>query len=73
MSAVINTEEQIGKVVGRRLKPRDAFQFGMEMQRTVVALERAMKRSLCPKGVYRFRSHEEADQWMLTMLARRAR
>ena len=70
---LLNTEEKIGKTVGRRVAPRDAFRFGMEMQKTAIELERAMGRSLCPKGVFRFRTHEEADEWMLKMLARRAK
>ncbi len=28
---------------------------------------------LCPKGVYRFKSHEEADEWMMKMLTRPGR
>jgi hypothetical protein len=27
---------------------------------------------LCPKGVYRFQSHEEADAWMLKAIVERA-
>jgi hypothetical protein len=27
-------------------------------------------RNLAPKGVYRFKSHEEADEWMTRMLNR---
>jgi hypothetical protein len=73
MKPILNTEEKIGKTVGRRVAPRDAFRFGMGMQKAAIELERAMRRSLCPKGVFRFRTHEEADKWMVTMLARRAK
>jgi len=59
MKPILNTEEKIGKTVGRRVAPRDAFRFGMGMQKTAIELERAMRRSLCPKGVFRFHTHEE--------------
>jgi hypothetical protein len=73
MKPILNTEEKIGKTVGRRVALHDAFRFGMGMQQAAIELERAMRRSLCPKGVFRFRTHEEADEWMVKMLARRAR
>ena len=70
---IISIEEHIGKTVGRRVPPRDAFRFAMGLQKTAAELERAMHRGLCPKGVFRFRTHEEADAWMIKMLARRAK
>jgi hypothetical protein len=73
MKPILNTEEKVGKTVGRRVAPRDAFSFGMGMQKTAIELERAMRRSLCPKGVFRFHTHEEADEWMIKMLARRTK
>lgn len=73
MKPIVNTEENIGKTVGRRVAPRDAFQFAMGLQQTAIDVERSMDRSLCPKGVFRFRTHEEADEWMVKMLVRRTR
>ena len=73
MKPILNTEEKIGKTVGRRVAPRDAFRFVMGMQKTAIELERTMCRSLCPKGVFRFRTHEEADEWMMKMLTRRTK
>jgi len=29
-------------------------------------------RGLCPKGVFKFKTHEEADAWMLMMLVQQA-
>lgn len=31
------------------------------------------RRPLCPRGVFRFRTHEEAEEWMLRELAKRGR
>jgi hypothetical protein len=71
MKPVINIEETIGKVVGRRTAPRDSFKYAMGLQRTAGQLGRTFGNSICPKGVYRFKSHEEADAWMLKMITRR--
>jgi hypothetical protein len=38
------------------------------MQRTLAAVRRTG--SLVPRGVYRFRSFEEADEWMTRTMAR---
>jgi hypothetical protein len=64
MHSVINTEELIGKTVGRRKPPADPF-----------ACSDALQRCLPPipvrKGVYRFLTHEEADQWLMNRLTRK--
>jgi hypothetical protein len=42
----------------------------MGLQRTASALrQQTVKRGLCPKCVFKFKSHEEADAWMWKMLA----
>ncbi len=66
--AVINIEEFIGKTVGKRTPPRDALKAGFAMQRTANALMKSCGHKLWPKGVYRFKSHEEADAWRMKML-----
>ena len=62
---VINLEENIGKTVGRRTVVRDAFHYGMELQRTASQLSRSLGGTRYPKGVFRFHSHEEADAWLM--------
>ena len=66
----INLEEKIDKVVGRRTRTPDGLQTGMQLQRLAVELHRSLLHRWAPKGVYRFRTHEEADEWMNRMLAR---
>jgi hypothetical protein len=66
----INFEEKIDKVVGRRKQTPDAFTSGMQLQVLAVQLHRSLKHRWAPKGVYRFKTHEEADEWMNRMLAR---
>lgn len=43
----------------------------MDLQQTVVDLSKSLGQGLVPRGVYRFRSHQEADEWMMNMIARR--
>ncbi len=66
----INAEEDIGKVVGRRKKVPDAFESGMKLQTLAAQMHASLKHRWAPKGVYRFKTHEEADEWMNRMLAR---
>jgi hypothetical protein len=57
MSApIINLEEFPGKTVGRRAGPTD-------YDKLVEAAEALMPRLPFPKGVYRFRTFEEANAW----------
>ena len=67
MLAVINIEETIGKTVGRRKLPVHSFDYGLGLQASLGQLFR----SHVPKGVFRFRSHEEADQWLMDHLTRK--
>lgn len=65
-----NVEERIDRIVGRRVKVPDAFKSGMQLQSLAVELHRSMRHRWAPKGVYRFKTHQEADEWMSRMLAR---
>ena len=71
MEPIVNLEETPGKVVGRRRPPKDGLALS-EAQRAANA--RAWKRAFgtlrIPKGVYRFRTHEEADEWLWQKLTR---
>jgi hypothetical protein len=67
---LINVEEKIDRFVGRRTKTPDSLKTGMLLQSLGVELHVAFKHRWCPKGVYRFKTHEEADAWMMKMLAR---
>jgi hypothetical protein len=43
---------------------------GMALQALGAELHKSFKHHWCPKGVYRFQTHEEADAWTMKMLAR---
>jgi hypothetical protein len=53
---IINLQEKIGKTVGR-VRPVD-------YNRLVANARALMPRLPFPKGVYKFNSFEEADEWM---------
>ena len=62
---VINLEENIGKQVGRRRPPVDPLRVADSTIHRAIGFHRAFPCRLMPKrGVYRFRTHEEADLWM---------
>jgi hypothetical protein len=71
MKTVINLEEKIGKTVGRRTLPRDAFAYGMGLQKAGAQLAKTFRMRGVPKGAYKFHSHEEADAWLMKHLTRK--
>ena len=66
----INLEEKIDRFAGRRTNTPDGLKAGMQLQAAAVEFHRAFKHRWAAKGVYRFKTHEEADKWMMRMLAR---
>ena len=68
---VINVEETIGKAVGKR-KSRTAAEQAQRIQRRGQRIYRHRGFRVCPKGVFRFHTHEEADEWMRQASIRRA-
>ena len=65
----INVEENIGKTVGRGCALNPA-RYGAALQRSGNQIMRSQRRTICPKGVFRFATHEEADRWLLKMMVR---
>jgi predicted transcriptional regulator len=66
----VNVEEKIDRIVGRRASAPDSLRAGMQVQETGAQLHQSFKHRWMPKGVYRFKTHEEAEEWMIKMLAR---
>ena len=64
---MINVEEVIGKTVGN-LKRTDPSRVQGRGRRVY----RSLGFRVCPAGVYRFNSHEEADAWMMKAAVNRA-
>lgn len=72
MKPVVNIEEKIGKTVGRRVL-RDGFKYGMGMQKLAGQMPKTFKHPRFPKGVFRFKTFEEADAWMMKYMTRSRR
>ena len=70
VSAGINIEDPVGKVVGKRRRPIKTLDPKQGSKKAARAWRKAFPTPFVPKGVYRFRSHEEADAWMWKMIAR---
>ena len=66
----INVEENIGRVVGRRLKTPDALSVATSRKEDACAWRRVFGGVRIPRGVYRFKTHEEADAWLWQMICR---
>ncbi len=69
METGINADEFIGKTVGRRRRV-----YPMKVSSAETEACRQWRRAgfgiRVPKGVYKFRSHEEADEWLMKHLTR---
>jgi hypothetical protein len=66
----MNLEEKIDKVVGRRLKTPDALSVRTSNKADSIAWRKAFGGVNVPRGVHRFRTHEEADDWLWRMISR---
>ena len=67
---LINVEEKIDRFVGRRTKTPDALSVKTSKMADAIAWQKAFGGIRVPRGVHRFRSHEEADEWLWRMITR---
>jgi len=58
------------KTVGRR-RPGNPLNIERDTKENARAWRRAFPTPFVPKGVYRFKSHEEADVWLCQMITRK--
>ena len=71
MDPIINLDDPVGKTVGRRQPSQNSFERGMELQKNGGELLKAFKLCGRPKGVFRFKTFEEADEWEMKFLTHR--
>jgi hypothetical protein len=70
MHPVFNIDDPVGKVVGKRKPPAKLVSSPQETE----ANKQWAATPFFPrikKGVYRFKSHEEADQWLMDHMTRK--
>jgi len=68
--AEINLEETPDKVVGKRRTIKNPLSLEGNRKKDARAWHKAMPGLFIPKGVYRFKTHEEADEWEWKMMMR---
>jgi hypothetical protein len=68
----VNVEEKIDRVVGKRRKTPDALCTQTSSKADSIAWRKALGGIHVPRGVYRFKTHEEADEWLWRMITRPA-
>jgi hypothetical protein len=66
----VNVEEPIERVVGRRTRVPNPLAIASSRRADAVAWRKAFGGLRVRPGVYRFRTHEEADEWLWRMMAR---
>ena len=66
----IKDEEKIDRIVGKRSKPADGLSTVTSHKAESIAWRGSFGGVRVPRGVYRFKTHEEADQWLWRMIAR---
>jgi hypothetical protein len=67
---LINVEEKIDRFVGRRTKTPDALSTATSSKADAAAWQKALGGARIPRGVFRFKTHEEADEWLWQMITR---
>jgi hypothetical protein len=70
MATIVNLEENIGKTVGRRALPEDGLALTIRTADEARRWKKAFGVPRIPQGVFRFKTHEEADQWLWKMITR---
>lgn len=69
---VVNIQEKLGKIVGRRGKPDPLRIYPGEID-DAKAWRRSFGGVRVPKGVFRFSSHQGANEWMMKNLVENAK
>ena len=65
----VNLEEKIDKVVGRRTKTPDPLSLRFSRKADAIAWRKSFGGIRVPRGVHRFHTHEEADDWLWRKIA----
>ena len=70
MRPFVNPQEKIDRIVGKRTKTPDGLSTATSHKAESIAWRRSFGGVRVPRGVHRFTSHDEADQWLWRMIAR---
>ena len=69
MHRVVNIDDPVGKVVGKRpnLTQQNDIDYAIGLQNGL----RGLTQPKFPREVFRFKTHEDADQWLMDPLIRK--
>jgi hypothetical protein len=67
---VPNVEEPVDRIVGRRRRVADPLSLAGDRRADAVAWQRAFGGLRVARGIHRFRTHEEADEWLWKAMTR---
>ena len=67
---MINLEESIGRTVGRRSDRPKGLVLQGSTKLDAIAWRKALGGVRVPRGVFRFQTHQEADEWLWKMITR---
>jgi hypothetical protein len=63
VKALINTKETVTRVVGKRTQAPDGLSTRTSRNAYALACQQALGGVRVPRGVHRFKTHEDADRW----------
>lgn len=67
---LITVEETVDRIVGKRTKPPDGLSTATSHKAESIAWSKSRGGVRVPRGVYRFKTHEDADRWLWRMITR---
>jgi hypothetical protein len=70
VKAFVNGEEPIARIVGKRTQAPDGLSAVTSRRSDSVAWQRTLGGVRVPRGVHRFKTHEEAERWLWRMITR---
>jgi hypothetical protein len=68
--SLINVEENFERIVGRRTGMPNGLSTATSSKADSIAWRNAFGGVRVPRGVHRFTTHEEADEWLWRMITR---
>ncbi len=67
---IVNVEEHVDRLVGGRTRPQDPLSVASSRRADALAWHKAFGGIPAGRGVYRFRTHEDADDWLWRTITR---
>ena len=69
-TTAFQVEEKVGRLVGRCTHVPDGLSTKTSSKADSIAWRKCFGSVRVPRGVFRFKTHQEADQWLWRMITR---